>query len=542
MLGRIRKGIFGLYIRRICFLSLTASILLHLYGCANIQQPTGGLKDITNPILVASIPHSGEKNYNNQKIVLNFNEEITENAIQKELIIAPYMDNTFRTTVSKKKLTLEFDKQLPDNTTINLNFRNGVKDVHEGNLCRNLNLVFSTGKDIDTLQLQGNINDLLTKQVSIDVTTALYPLTDTLNIYKHKPLYITRSDSNGHYHFKNIKQGHYQLLAFTDNNNNLIYNNKEERLGYITETITLPLGKKDSVIDLELAINDVEAPKRLDDAVKGFTYRLTYNENLAGATFSTSKNISLIKRIVKKNLTLTSLEPQPDSIHLLVTAQDSSGNSNQDTLTFKLDNKPDSTNRKKGKIYKQDSPNQIIPGHPITFSFLDSVKNFITSGLSYSADSGKTMPFSQHTWNNTHDILKLEAHNFNKTLKVFIQAKCFTLLNDSVNKKTDTLSYTLADEANYGLINCAVNPCPGKYILQLLNERYEVVDQVHNKPLHAFKFVSPGNYYIRVIEDANGNGIWDPGHFKRRQMPEKCRVYKDKIAVKANWEIEEIRL
>ena len=39
---------------------------------------------------------------------------------------------------------------------------------------------------------------------------------------KEKPSYITRTDSNGNYHFQNIAKGTYQILALDDKNQNLI--------------------------------------------------------------------------------------------------------------------------------------------------------------------------------------------------------------------------------------------------------------------------------------------------------------------------------
>lgn len=523
------------------------AILLVLHGCANIQQPGGGPKDIANPLLLESVPKNGALNYKQRKITLTFDEQIAENSLQRELIIAPYMDNTFRSVASKNKLSIEFDKDLPANSTISLNFRNGVKDVHEGSLCRNLHLVFSTGPEIDTLQINGSVNELLNKQPAMQATVALYPFSDTLNVYKQKPLYFTKTDSSGHFKLANLKEGNYELIAFTDRNNNLSFENKTELLAFLPETVKLPAkSKSDSALisnlNMELALSDAQPPKRLDDAVKGWTYRISYNENITSAQFQVREKLPFIKRINKKNLILTSQKAIADSVHLLVMAQDSSGNSSLDTLVFLLGPKPDSTLRKKGPIYKLASANPAIPSKPIKFEFTDSVKTFNPKGITYRLDSGKLQTVENFKWNPVMDILEIEQPIFRKTMQLYIDRETFTLLTDSVNKKRDTLQFKVADDGNFGTINCAVIPGNSPYLIQLLNDKYELVEQVANVPKHVFRFVPPGGYYLRVIEDANGNGQWDSGNYKKRILPEKARVFKDKIMIKANWEIEEIKL
>ena len=52
-----------------------------------------------------------------------------------------------------------------------------------------------------------------------------------------------------------------------------------------------------------------------------------------------------------------------------------------------------------------------------------------------------------------------------------------------------------------------------------------------------FKYVKPGDYFIRILDDRNRNGKWDTGDFDSRRQPETYIYYMEKVKVKANWDI-----
>ena len=54
-----------------------------------------------------------------------------------------------------------------------------------------------------------------------------------------------------------------------------------------------------------------------------------------------------------------------------------------------------------------------------------------------------------------------------------------------------------------------------------------------------FKYLKPGDYYVRMFIDENGNGKWDPGDLAKRQQPEVVYYYPKKLTLMANWEFEE---
>lgn len=51
--------------------------------------------------------------------------------------------------------------------------------------------------------------------------------------------------------------------------------------------------------------------------------------------------------------------------------------------------------------------------------------------------------------------------------------------------------------------------------------------------------INPGDYYARVVIDANGNGKWDTGNYSEHRQPEEVYYYPKKLKLKQNWDIEQ---
>ena len=54
-----------------------------------------------------------------------------------------------------------------------------------------------------------------------------------------------------------------------------------------------------------------------------------------------------------------------------------------------------------------------------------------------------------------------------------------------------------------------------------------------------FRFLEPGKYYARVIEDYNGNGEFDTGDYDILMQPDLAYYYPKVINIKKNWDKEE---
>ena len=216
-----------------------------MLGCAQFVPPTGGPTDKAAPKLLNSNPSNKTKNFHGNTISMDFDEYIDITALKQELIIVPDPNILYLIKQKDKNVKLVFEKQFPDSTTFTLNFRNGIKDLSERNPSKNLKIVFSTGPEIDSLTLNGTIIDLHTKLPVLDALVGLYKK-DTLPLNKKKPDYFMKTDSSGKYLFENIKADKYFIMSFTDKNQNLIFDQKNENIGFIKDTVIV---NKNTVID-----------------------------------------------------------------------------------------------------------------------------------------------------------------------------------------------------------------------------------------------------------------------------------------------------
>lgn len=135
------------------------------------------LKMKSYPKLGSSNPTIGQKNFKGSQLELTFSEPIKLKDAKEEILITPTPGKNTTYTVKKNKLIIEPENDWKENTTYNLNFREGVQDLTEGNPVENLRLAFSTGPEIDSLSIEGGISltfsDKIPKRLRLHYTKAI---------------------------------------------------------------------------------------------------------------------------------------------------------------------------------------------------------------------------------------------------------------------------------------------------------------------------------------------------------------------------------
>lgn len=113
----------------------------------------------------------------------------------------------------------------------------------------------------------------------------------------------------------------------------------------------------------------------------------------------------------------------------------------------------------------------------------------------------------------------------------------------------DTLhsEFTVMDPDKYATLefNITGKTPDSEYVLQLLDESgnkiiKEIPHAVSGK--YVFRYITPGNVRLRVIEDANLNGVWDKGNLVERIQPERVELFaqdsgEEEIQTKMGWEV-----
>jgi hypothetical protein len=81
-------------------------------------------------------------------------------------------------------------------------------------------------------------------------------------------------------------------------------------------------------------------------------------------------------------------------------------------------------------------------------------------------------------------------------------------------------------------------PDSSNYLIQLLTEG-RVVQQFSTVKefYHTFRNLKPGTYRIRIIDDINDNGVWDPGDILSGKNPEPVYL-SEPVELRPSWDKE----
>jgi len=446
------------------------SIALTVSSCANIIPPGGGPRDSLPPRLIGALPKDSAVNVFPKIINLTFDEYVTLQGVNENLIISPTLKNVPLVDNKLRVVTIKIKDSLEANTTYSLNFGDAIKDVNEGNILKGFTYVFSTGKVIDNYTYSGKV--FLAENGKIDTTliVILHKILDDSAIVKERPRYYTRINGKGDFKFKNLSVGTFRAFVLPND-----YTKK-----YDDSTKLFAFRDKPIIMSNNNPYDTLYAYQEYKQVVK-----------ISSPVASTDKNLKEDKRL---KYTSDLEGGQQDLLSNL-------------TLTF---------NR---KIKLSDS-SKIVFGD----SNFTSLKDYTLS-----LDTGKTKLTLSYKWK--------ELNYF----RLVIPKESVMDTAGMMLPKKDTIKFTTKKEADYGSIqlkftnlNLTKNP-----VLQVVQSD-NIVESI---PLTSFELIrklyKPGSYDLRILYDANKNGIWDAGSFgKIKRQPEIVRLIPKVFTVKGNWDNE----
>ena len=104
------------------------------------------------------------------------------------------------------------------------------------------------------------------------------------------------------------------------------------------------------------------------------------------------------------------------------------------------------------------------------------------------------------------------------------------------NSALDSLTLTKIDSSSiFGTLT--IDSLPANHIVELLQNDKIVKRSMSKEPL-IIDSLLVGVYEIRIINDENGNGIWDAGIFLERKQAETISYYPEKIQLREDWDLE----
>ena len=237
-------------IRKVKHILIAAGLLLMAFfaqRCANAVAPTGGPRDERPPVVVEAVPENHCINFNGKKIEITFDEYITLENANQNVMISPPLSEKPDIKLKNKTVVIKFKEDLASNTTYTINFGASIKDLHEGNQFKDYVYSFSTGDHIDTLAIAGKVLNASDKKPVEGVYVSLYA-TDRENLDSLPmttiPDYITNTDQEGKFSLNGLADKKYLVFALKDANANLYFDLPNEDVAFLDTLVQASCLKK----------------------------------------------------------------------------------------------------------------------------------------------------------------------------------------------------------------------------------------------------------------------------------------------------------
>lgn len=571
-----------------------------LTACASIGSPKGGPKDVKPPLLISSEPAEYALNYSKKRVEILFSELISlVSPSEKVLVTPPQIISPVVKAVGNKAVVILADTLKP-NTTYTIDFTDAIVDYNEGNKFGDYAFSFSTGSHIDSLRISGVLIDAANLNPLGGILVGTY--TDfSDSAFFTKPFdRISKSSTEGKFSVKGLPKGQFLVRALGDKNRDYKFQ-PNELLAFLDSTVT-PYAElcykqdtvwKDSTTVDSVIVRSVTCFKPDNLVLQCFTQdfgrqylakRERAPRNKINLNFGfKAENLPKIELLgvsdqnwylLEKNKTkdtlvywiIDSTVLAMDTLHLKVEYQMSDSLNNlvwtTDTLnfisrTFHPKAKAPDTDEKKKKKEKDEEPVRVqhlavrrtlggvadIYSKPM-FEFSEPIESVtgVPWHLYIKKDSlWKTCPFTF-----SKDSLALRSYildakwTFGAEYKFVLDSgkvrSFYNLTNDSISS-----TFKVRDEDEYSRLTVLVQGLPGHGFVELLNGSDRVVrmlplvDEVVD-----FKYLAPGRYYLRAVDDRNGNNRWDTGDYSKKRQPEQVYYNPKPIDLRENWDVEEV--
>lgn len=513
------------------------------WRCASIQQPMGGPKDSIPPKILSETPPNLTRNFNAEKIVIEFDEYVKLSNTQKEISVSPDVEQPINPRVKRKTIEVALPDSLEANTTYTINFGKAIGDFNEGNPLLNYSYVFSTGNVIDSLSISGNVIDALTKKPEKEIAVILIPTRQDSIFGKRKANIFTITDTSGNFQLKNLREDTYRIYALKEENNDRVYNAPGEYIGFLTDSIVL--NKDTSGIRLEISKGIPTDFRLLDRKIE-----------------PTGKISFVFNKPLKRPDIVVLHPPQLDETKQITynTTRDTASmwlaELTFDSLKVQIADQGavlDSVTLRRGRNEKYDrdflildnlSGNKVTRVKHVQLTAASPVQSIDRNKIILTEDSIPRTNFqlAKDTTAPSRYVLRYNwrpKRNYQLSLEEGAFLGFFGDKNKSVSK-----SFTMNETENFGdiVLNITLPDTSHQYLVQLINEKMDYIYRsvpIRKSGKIPFRQFPGGKYTIRIIYDENNNDEWDPGDVYLKRQPERVWYLGKTFIIRANWEQEE---
>lgn len=555
---------------------LAATVLFH---CAKEGMPSGGPVDTTPPevILVSPKPDSTKVDLSS-KIEITFSERMSDKPTEESIFISPFPKKPLDLGWHKNKFIISFAEPLLKDKTYVVTIGTNAQDLRRNHLAESYTFAFSTGVALDYGSISGEVwmkrKDGFKTEPGISIWAYLFSDTIGMDPEKDKPDFVTQSDVEGKYLFKNLGIGKYRLFAVEDLNRDLLWNPDKEAIGVSTQDVELtPANSSKEHVDFLLALKDTTKPSLLNcQSLNKNQVKLDFDENLRAESVLNPDNfkiesISTVKSLKvdevyfqgdnTQNIFIITFEMNPEEkCELKVfNLEDESGNfvdTSANTCLFvgsaifdTTGPKVISTSPKYGETgVPQDAEIKLIfdepPSHPSVESFF-SLSDSI--GVLISGKSGWENP---NTFIFSPDTLLLGKMKYQTKPK---SQKILDLFGNPMTDSVWFLTFTTLNPDTLGSISGKVEAL-GKSIsadivltLSLIDKGGKRYQKTLPQPgSFLFENVLPGKYMVDAYVDLNKDRNLTIGNPRPFVLCEPFTFFPDTVTVRSRWETEGVEL
>lgn len=546
--------------------------MLSFIRCANIVSPTGGPKDIVPPVVLLATPENQSSNFNKKEIHLTFDEYVTLNNPNNNILISPPLEENPDYKLNGKSLIIKFKETLKSETTYSINFGESIKDLHEGNIFKDYSYVFSTGENIDSLTLEGKLLQAIDHKPSADYFVMLYcDENDTISLdslpYLVKPYYITKSDKEGNFKFSGLKDSDYLIFALKDENSNLRFDLPNESIAFL-DSLVKPIHNSQCIIHNDSVKQEVEETEPLvlysfleEDTVQKLLKKEIVEDGLLRFAFNRPA----------QNVKIEILESLPDTFNIYPTYSADYDTilwyytPNKDSLLFTINYdtlindttqislKNRKANSRRGKqenisksleIKTNINAGKLTPEQDLILTFKEPVTDIMMRDTSWYIVDKDTIINDLHFTKIDSFGLKYKLDKTlapEKSYKIIIPDSVFYSFKGVTNDTTE-FSFKVPEISQYGniFVTVEVPENVSQIIVELLDDKDKFIARqiISETQKIEFKYLSPKKYKLKAILDKDGNGKWTPGNYGKKLLPEPIYFHKDVFDVKANWDID----
>jgi len=562
--------------KHILFIILVCGLIA---SCAKVSSPAGGPRDKTPPEVVGSNPDNGATFFNNRKFEVTFNEYVTLDKINENLIVSPPLKKRPLVSLRGKSVVVEYEDELKDNTTYTFNFQDAIRDLNEGNVYDNFRFVFSTGAVIDSLSVTGNLFNAYVLDIPEEALVMLYSNLEDSAFKKNIPDYLSKADETGYFRLDNVHEGTYNLYGLEETDNSKNFNMQEEKIAFLDGPITITSEKNYLPVKEDTTTVIVQPGKKATQkpALTG-EYKLIFFRHDKKLNYLTTSSRDL-------PYLMTYILALPPGEHIFdLTIPDADENSyfteksiGKDTLKVWL---TDST------LYSQQQITTII-GYPYTDTTNTIIHRIDTIDMRYtvprSGRGGRARPTPFTIQTNLSGSIKPRQKIFFQSttplrapdtslIRFYEQTKDtimqipYSFIPDSINSCRTNLNIQLEPEKNYlyiadsasfgniygehsdstgikfsvrkessfGTLVLNIKGYDGKRIIELLDNSEKIIrkEKMDGDGKTEFPLLDKGKYKLRVIYDIIGDGKWTTGDLIERRQPEPVSFYPQELEIK----------